>query len=59
MVNAYVIEPLVSTDDVAVFDNVKFVGVLTVVLALPQVASEQLPLLGGSEGVPPVDPTVA
>jgi hypothetical protein len=35
------------------------VGVLTVVLALPQAASEQLPLLGGSDGVPPVDPTVA
>ena len=35
-------------------------GALTVVLALPQLASGQLPpLLGGSEGVPPVGPTVA
>ncbi len=59
IVSVYVIEPLVSTDAVAVFDNVRFVGVLTVVLALPQLASGQLPLLGGSEGVPPVEPTFA
>lgn len=35
-------------------------GALTVVLALPQLASGQLRLLGGSEGVPPAaGPTVA
>jgi hypothetical protein len=55
----YSIVPPVSTVAVPVFDKVKFVGVFTVVLALLQLVSGQLPLLGGSDGTPPVEPTVA
>ncbi len=46
---------------VADFDSVKagVAAALTVVLALLQLVSGQLPLLGGSDGTPPVGPTVA
>ena len=49
------------TTEVAVFRRVSdaVATLLTTVPALPQLASEQLPLDGGSEGVPPVGPTVA
>ena len=55
----YSIVPPVRAVALPDLDNVKFAGVLTVVVALPQLASEQLPLDGGSDGVPPAGPTVA
>ena len=57
IVSVYVIEPLVSTDAVAVFDNVRFVAPIDVdaeaQLDVVQVAP------GGGGSIPPVESTDA